>query len=399
MHKVFVSYRRSDSSTATGRIYDHLTATFGQDSVFKDIDSIALGDDFRRAIGTAVGDCRVLLAIIGDGWLEVTGEGGKRRLDEPDDYVRIEVESALARGIPVIPVLVGERAMPRAEELPASLRELAFRNGIRVRPDPDFKGDMDRVSARIRSSLTSAERATGVVRSLVTRRSVLGVTFAAVGVGAALFLTRSPAAFEIVDKETGQLILREFKLVYHPKTAGEELASAKGFGGKCVAPGNFSRIEAVECYGYDFISAEGNRLILGRDKDEFEKAIRPVRDTYDVPTPTDFELAQSSKVDLDDFALTVKNETSDFVDLVFLYHDPREGALVTDSWELVEPPIQPQQERKISGFHRQPGYFVIFASSHGRTGQHLISANLYSGKSPKLKVVVTADGLGGRLTW
>jgi formylglycine-generating enzyme required for sulfatase activity len=136
MPKVFISYRRSDSQDVTGRIYDHLERRFGAENVFFDVDSIPLGVDFREHLDEAVGRCDVLLAVIGDSWLE--SRDGERRLDDARDFVRIEIESALRRGIPVIPVLVGRAAMPAEQELPESLKPLAFRNAAEVRSGRDF---------------------------------------------------------------------------------------------------------------------------------------------------------------------------------------------------------------------------------------------------------------------
>jgi hypothetical protein len=141
---LFVSYRREDSADATGRLCDRLTERFGREVVFRDVDSIPLGVDFRRIIEEKVGACQVLLAVIGRDWL-TAGAAGRRRLDDPDDFVRIEIEAALRRDVRVIPVLVGGARMPAAEELPESLREMVFRNGIPLRPDPDFHGDVDRL--------------------------------------------------------------------------------------------------------------------------------------------------------------------------------------------------------------------------------------------------------------
>jgi hypothetical protein len=140
---IFVSYRRMDSSDVAGRIYDRLVGHFGQDAVFKDVDSIPLGVDFREHLSNSVGQCDVLLAVIGRQWL--TGEAGRRDPDDTRDYVRIEVEAALQRGIPVIPVLVQGAAIPADGELPQSLQTLAYRNGISVRADPDFHQDMERL--------------------------------------------------------------------------------------------------------------------------------------------------------------------------------------------------------------------------------------------------------------
>ena len=142
---IFVSYRRIDSADIAGRIYDRLIGRFEKKSIFKDVDSIPLGLDFKEYLDKQVGECKVLLAVIGDRWLDASNASGKRRLDDPADFVRIEIESALERNIPVIPLLVRGASMPREEDLPPSLRKLVYRNGIPIRPDPDFHRDMDRL--------------------------------------------------------------------------------------------------------------------------------------------------------------------------------------------------------------------------------------------------------------
>jgi hypothetical protein len=147
--RVFLSYRREDSSDVTGRIYDRLVGHFGTDNVFKDVDSIPLGVDFRTHISGAVELCDVVLTIIGPRWLSAQDSAGARRLDDPCDFVRLEVGAALEREIPVIPVIVGGATMPTPEELPEAIREIAFRNGTSVRPDPDFHRDMDRLIAAV----------------------------------------------------------------------------------------------------------------------------------------------------------------------------------------------------------------------------------------------------------
>jgi len=143
---IFISYRRQDSADVTGRIYDRLIQRFDRRQIFKDVDSIPLGVDFRSHLGGVVGRCDLLLAVIGPQWLAVAGPNG-RRLDDASDFVRIEIEAALSRNIPVIPVLVGGAELPAERDLPASLAPLTYRNGIAVRPDPDFHRDMDRLIA------------------------------------------------------------------------------------------------------------------------------------------------------------------------------------------------------------------------------------------------------------
>ena len=153
MQNIFVSYRREDSSDVTGRIFDHLRAAFGEQHLFKDVDSIPLGTDFREVISDAIQRCDVLVVVIGEKWLEARNEAGGRRIDDPDDYVRLEISSALDRNIPVIPVLVGGATIPTQESLPAPLQRLAFRNALYVRPDPDFHNDTERLCRDLRRFL------------------------------------------------------------------------------------------------------------------------------------------------------------------------------------------------------------------------------------------------------
>src|SRR5262245_46730469 len=103
---LFISYRRDDSAGHAGRVYDRLEREFGRDRLVMDVDSIPLGANFLKVIGEEVAKCDVLLAIIGPGWLDARDEKGIRRLDNPDDFVRIEIATALKRAIPVIPILL-----------------------------------------------------------------------------------------------------------------------------------------------------------------------------------------------------------------------------------------------------------------------------------------------------
>jgi eukaryotic-like serine/threonine-protein kinase len=142
---IFISYRRSDTPDAVGRIYDRLISEFGKARVFKDVDSIPLGQDFRSHLNDIVGNCVAVLAIIGPKWVDTRNAGGQRRLEDPDDFVRVELEAALARNVAVVPVLVGHAPMPGSTELPISLASMAFRQSIEVRPDPDFHNDATRL--------------------------------------------------------------------------------------------------------------------------------------------------------------------------------------------------------------------------------------------------------------
>jgi hypothetical protein len=145
MPKIFISYRRDDTIDATGRMFDRLAAAFGTENVFKDVDSIPLGSDFTTIIAERLNDCEIVIVVIGRFWLTVRGRDGKARLDNPGDYVRIEIEQALNSRAVVVPALIGNIDMPREEQLPESIRKLTRKHAISIRPDPDFHRDMDRL--------------------------------------------------------------------------------------------------------------------------------------------------------------------------------------------------------------------------------------------------------------
>lgn len=142
---IFISYRREDSADVTGRIYDFMLKEFDKKSLFKDVDSIPLGVDFKEYITKMVSQCQILLVVIGKQWLSVTDKNGNPRLWNPFDFVFIEIAAALERDIPIIPLLVQNVEMPREENLPVALKKLSYRNAALVRPDPDFHTDMERL--------------------------------------------------------------------------------------------------------------------------------------------------------------------------------------------------------------------------------------------------------------
>ncbi len=132
--RIFISYRREETAYPAGWLFDRLVDHFGEGQVFKDIDSIEPGDDFVDVLNTAVGSCDVLIALIGAEWLTVTDDDGRRRLDNPGDFVRLEIEAALARKVRVVPVLVDGAEMPSAGDLPSSLAPLARRHALELSP-------------------------------------------------------------------------------------------------------------------------------------------------------------------------------------------------------------------------------------------------------------------------
>ena len=132
MGAVFVSYRRGDTEGQARALFNDLTDLVGEDSVFMDVDSIALGRDFRQVLQERLASCDLMLALIGPDWLDIRDASGNRRLNSPTDFVRQEIAAALKRNIPVTPVLVHGAQMPAPEQLPDDLKDLAFRNGFEL---------------------------------------------------------------------------------------------------------------------------------------------------------------------------------------------------------------------------------------------------------------------------
>jgi TIR domain len=150
--QIFISYRREESRWSARSLYDRLAARFDRKQIFMDIDGLALGEDFVKAIEKRVAECDVLIAVIGKHWLTSTDEQDARRLDNPEDFVRREIATALKRGIRVIPVLVDGALMPRSTELPDDLKPLVRRNALEV-SDTGFDDDCRRLVAAIEQVL------------------------------------------------------------------------------------------------------------------------------------------------------------------------------------------------------------------------------------------------------
>jgi hypothetical protein len=181
---IFISYRRDESAGYAGRIADRFSEHFGEDRVFRDIDSIEPGLDFAEAIKSAVDSSEVLIAVIGKNWLTATDEAGQKRLENPDDYVRIEIATALKRNTRVIPLLVQGASMPSAGQLPEDLAPLTRRNAFELH-DSSWGDDVRRLIITLDQVLerrpvgkrdTAAQRVEGLparVRHLVYRRRLV----------------------------------------------------------------------------------------------------------------------------------------------------------------------------------------------------------------------------------
>jgi len=149
--KIFINYRRDISAAAAGRLSDRLVQHFDLD-IFMDIDGIEPGVDFVKALDDQVAQCSAFIAVIGPGWADLKNAEGQRRLDQANDHVRIEIESALKRDIRVIPVLVDGAGMPKAELLPDSLKPLSRRNAVTL-SHQRFGAEVDELARALERAL------------------------------------------------------------------------------------------------------------------------------------------------------------------------------------------------------------------------------------------------------
>ena len=193
MSGVFISYRREDSSGYAGRLFDILSTHFGRENTYMDLDTIMGGDNFETVIEEKISQCDVLLAVIGERWLTITGVNGSRRLDMADDFVRLEIAKALERGVRVIPVLVGGATMPHQDDLPNDLRPLSFHQAMDLR-DAHFHADAEQLMDELNKTVPSIKSRPRKLKSNRLALAVSSVLAVAVIVGGILvFRQMKPA--------------------------------------------------------------------------------------------------------------------------------------------------------------------------------------------------------------
>jgi len=164
MSKIFISYRRQDSPGFAGRICDHVSRHFGDDAVFRDVEVLEGGVDFVDAINSALALCGAFILVIGPRWLGATDARGRKRLELPGDFVRMELANALARQIRVIPLLVDGATMPAVDDLPEDLKAIVRRHAIEI-TDGRFESDIEQVIRSLESALGRPSRMAPVVSS------------------------------------------------------------------------------------------------------------------------------------------------------------------------------------------------------------------------------------------
>jgi hypothetical protein len=193
---IFLSYRRDDSAGQTGRLKDILVEQLGDDCVFLDVDNIPLGANFVEKLTQEVSSCALVLVVIGGQWLSLRDAGGKRRIDNPRDPVRIEVVTALQGNISVVPILLDGMEMPPADSLPDDMKALVVRHGIEINHST-FRSDVDRLVRGLKPSFSDGRRLSTFEVLLFSFcawlfSGLLAIAFVAVCIGAIVSLPLSP---------------------------------------------------------------------------------------------------------------------------------------------------------------------------------------------------------------
>ncbi|MCU1267437.1 MAG: hypothetical protein JWM21_3755 [Acidobacteria bacterium] len=271
--KIFVSYRRDDSAGHTGRIYDGLAATFGEAQIFMDVDHIEPGQDFVQVMEDAVSTCDVLVAIIGRDWITIRGRT-TRRLDDPLDFVRLEIGAALRQKILVIPVLVQGASMPRVQDLPVDLAELVRRNALEV-SDLRWRHDVDRLIEVLDRERTRRGKAVQsapflpLIQSLRPRRRKLwlaaGIATLAIAV-IALSLALASRFWTSIGKPTVSQ-LRSFGF-YTPtvNSNGSVSRTMKQANAFAVHFGNHTPLEMVQIPAGTFLMGSADEVSITEDE-------------------------------------------------------------------------------------------------------------------------------------
>ncbi|MDF2728929.1 MAG: PASTA-related domain protein, partial [Acidimicrobiia bacterium] len=210
MARIFICYRREDSSGHAGRLYDRLGARFGDD-VFMDIDAIGPGVDFARVIDETIDTIEAVIVVIGHQWLSSTDANGSRRLDDPEDLVRQEISVALAREVLVIPVLVQGAVLPKPEDLPPELVGLTRHNAFEV-SDARWNYDADRLVHALEEALAPTPPV-----------SALPVVDPGVAEGPSVTSQALPGSMPMVLAVTGALLVLLFGLFVTPTQHDEQI--------------------------------------------------------------------------------------------------------------------------------------------------------------------------------
>ena len=282
--RIFISYRREDAAADAGRLADHLSARFGKDRVFLDVEAIAPGTDFVQALHASLEQTAAVLIVIGPRWTSVSGADGTRRLDQPSDFVRLEVEAALGRTVPVVPVLVQGARMPAAQDLPPSLAALATRQAVTIDYD-EFHDDANRLCDRLAPMIGFDAQAS---RSLVRKWWPAAAVAAVLVIGVVYWSTHRPASDRpnsTVAADAGanekevENLLATAQSQRRRNQYGDALATLAN--ARALAPAAAPVREAQEDVAMEWI----RNVRIEDDKSSFGEAIKPALAVVDAAIP------------------------------------------------------------------------------------------------------------------
>ena len=410
MAEIFVSYRRADSASVTGRIVEKLERRFGATAVFKDVFDIEGGQQFRDVISQQLQQAKVLLVIIGQDWTTAVDAEGLRRLDQENDYVRNEVETGLSRpDCLVIPVLVDRQPIPKHSELPQSMHALVDRNAMVVRPDPDFADDFEDLYRLIAKQVPPKKR--WPIPLALGTLTVLAIILTAVIAG----WNPPDTVIRVFDASTGDEIKRPFELTLDKS---DPLPAAVEHPLEDMSPADLS-INDVRLSGYDFDpdmsrrieeTETGYRVELPLTRSaNFDTTIRVQSDDASIRWPSDAEI--ESQLDLESVSpseveLIISNElradaeagieAGQAVDVSLYWLPPStwhsDNAFLEISrrnpdhaWTHIGP-ILHGTTRSFKGFGYENGFFMIFGSANGRKPKLLDRCSLYKAPFSLLRI-------------
>jgi len=226
---IFISYRRGDSAGYSGRLFDRLAARFGKDIVFMDVSgSIEVGADFVEEIDRAVGSSRVLVVVIGDEWLSAADDEGRRRIDDPQDYLRREIATALERDIRVIPVLVRGAKMPTDDALPAELQTLSRRQAIEV-TDGRWDFDTGRLVAVVEKELGLAPVASEPAQRMGSGKKLAGLAAALTVIVFGVFIALEAQSSSFTTHKLDNIVSRYAESLGNDRGAEDETTALQHF--------------------------------------------------------------------------------------------------------------------------------------------------------------------------
>lgn len=298
--RIFISYRRDDAAGDAGRLADHLNRRFGKGQVFLDIDTIDPGTDFVRVLHDSLQETAAVLVVIGQRWTSVQGTGGTRRLDDANDFVRLEVEAALSRTILVVPVLVQGAPMPRAADLPASLASLATRQAFTL-DHAEFHEDADRLCDRLAAAIAIH----GSTRSIL-QRWWPAAAIAVLILGGATYFGMRPAS-EVTSRGLNSTT-----------TAGTASSPATGTTGSADGPGHvtgtFGPDDAAKAKRAEELAGEA---AAQRRRNQFADALVTLGQARDLaPASASIRAAQEDAAMELIRNARVENEKSSFGDVI-----------------------------------------------------------------------------------